>query len=189
MRRWGLITHNQLPVSEWVLRFASLIPHQHFRVLDYACGSGRHSIFLQQLGYRVLAVDKDISTLQALKSSANNCQLNQVELRCEDLEQDNFSETLRNETFSGIIVTNYLYRPHLERVLSLLELGGILIYETFAVGNERFGKPSNPNFLLNENELLELVMKQNKFKVIAFESLVLDQPKPSKIQRICAERI
>jgi len=87
------------------------------------------------------------------------------------------------------VVTNYLYRPHLEKLLDLVKVGGIVIYETFAIGNEKFGKPSNPHFLLEENELLEVAMKQNKFKVIAFESLEVGLPKQAKIQRICAERI
>ena len=191
VRLWDLITHNQLIVSEWVKRFADKIPkdHQDQRVLDYACGSGRHTLFLQEKGHKVLGIDRDALTLQNLQNSFSECQLNKVELRCEDLEQEHFSESLSKEKFAGLVVTNYLYRPHLEKLLDLVKVGGIVIYETFAIGNEKFGKPSNPHFLLKENELLEVAMKQNKFKVIAFESLEVGLPKQAKIQRICAERI
>jgi len=191
VRLWDLTTHNQLLVSEWVKRFADFIPkdQQDHRVLDYACGSGRHTLFLQEKGLKVLGIDRDALTLQNLQNSLSECQLNKVELRCEDLEQEHFSESLSKEKFAGLVVTYYLYRPHLEKLLDLIKVGGIMIYETFAMGNEKFGKPSNPHFLLKENELLEVAMKQNKFKVIAFESLEVGLPKQAKIQRICAERI
>ena len=73
-------------------------------------------------------------------------------------------------------------------MLDILTVGGVFIYETFALGNERFGKPSNPHFLLKENELLEVVMAKNAFKIIAFESMMVEEPKPAMIQRICAVR-
>jgi SAM-dependent methyltransferase len=184
VRQWGLITHNISTVSPWVAKFADRISLKSGskRVLDYACGSGRHTAYLAELGYRVLAVDIQLPSLQTL----NNCQPNAIELRCMDLEMEQFAFDPQLEKFSGLIVTNYLYRPHLDKILDLLDEGGVLIYETFAIGNEAFGKPSNPNFLLLENELLEVVLAKKSFHVHAFESGYVEDPKPAMIQRICA---
>jgi SAM-dependent methyltransferase len=191
VRPWDLITHKQVPVSPWVSRFARFIPKNSsgLRVLDYACGVGRHSLYLAELGFAVLAVDKDSIALQDLQNSVTNRQLQHVEMRCEDLELERFPDALINEQFAGIVVTNYLFRPHMKQLLDLVVKHGIVIYETFAVGNEAYGKPSNPDFLLKENELLEMFLRQSQFKIIAFESLVVEEPKLAKIQRICAERV
>ena len=88
--------------------------------------------------------------------------------------------------FDAIVVTHYLHRPLLPTLVASLEHGGLLVYETFAQGNERFGKPSNPAFLLAPNELLEAV--RGKLRVIAFEDLVVDEPRPAALQRLCARR-
>ncbi len=185
VRQWGLITHNFSSVSPWVAHFAGRIPVNSVsakRVLDYACGSGRHTLYLAELGYQVLAVDIDSSSMQTIKY----CQPDAIELRCIDLEMAEFAFDPKLEKYSGIIVTNYLYRPHLDKILDLLDEGGILIYETFAMGNEAFGKPSNPNFLLRENELLEVVLAKKSFHINAFENGYVEDPKPAMIQRICA---
>ena len=87
--------------------------------------------------------------------------------------------------FSGIVVTNYLYRPYLDHLPEMLEKNGVLIYETFAQGNEQFGKPSNPNFLLKPGELLELAQRHS-LKVLAYEDIYRDEPKPAMVQRLCA---
>jgi hypothetical protein len=92
---------------------------------------------------------------------------------------------LADQQFSGIVVTNYLYRPFLDHLPQMLSEGGVLIYETFADGNAQFGKPSNPNFLLKPGELLALAAHSD-LKVIAYEDIYLDQPKPAMVQRICA---
>jgi len=186
VRQWGLITHNLSTVSPWVAKFARRIPLNagSKRVLDYACGSGRHTVYFAELGYQVLGVDTQLPSLQTM----NDCQLNAVELRCMDLEVDEFAFDPQLEKFSGLIVTNYLYRPHIDKMLDLLDEGGVLIYETFAIGNEAFGKPSNPNFLLQENELLEVVLAKKSFHIHAFESGYVEDPKPAMIQRICAVR-
>ncbi len=183
-----MITHNQLVPSEWVVRFASNIPQKDSapcRVLDYACGSGRHALYLQGVGYLVLALDRDHISLQELQNSLDVSKPFPMELRCIDLEQEKYALEDENELFAGIIVTNYLYRPHLSRLFDQLMIGGVLIYETFAIGNERYGKPSNPNFLLQENELLDIAMSK-KFHIMAFEQLEVTLPKPAVIQRICA---
>jgi hypothetical protein len=82
------------------------------------------------------------------------------------------------------VVTHYLHRPLLPTLVDSLERGGLLVYETFAVGNERFGKPSNPAFLLRPGELLEAA--RGKLRVIAYEDLVVEEPRPAALQRICA---
>ena len=124
--------------SPWVKRFTPLIPKGGV-VLDLACGSGRHSKWLANAGHRVLAVDQDISAIQALNNP-------QISPKCCDLEGSEWP--LENCEFSAIVATNYLYRPYLDQLPKMLHEGGVLIYETFALGNGEFGKPSNPNFLL-----------------------------------------
>jgi SAM-dependent methyltransferase len=164
-----------LDASSWVRRFAPLILAEGY-VLDLACGAGRHAALLASLGHIVLAVDQDISAIEGLQNPRIQCQK-------EDLEGDTWP--LSGQQFSGIVVTNYLYRPFLEQLPKMLCDGGILIYETFAAGNAKFGKPSNPNFLLNTGELLALAASAG-LKVLAYEDIYLDQPKPAMVQRICA---
>ncbi len=161
--------------SPWVKRFAAAIPKGGL-VLDLACGAGRHTVMLADAGYFVLAVDQDISAIQKLQnSSIQVCQL--------DLEAGVWP--LEGQEFAGIVVSNYLYRPFLDKLPNMLQEGGVLIYETFAEGNSRFGKPSNPNFLLKTGELLVLA-EHSSLKVIAYEDIYVDLPKPAMIQRICA---
>lgn len=145
-------------------------------ILDLACGAGRHTALLASLGHAVLAIDQDTSAVQLLQSDL----IQTLEV---DLETSEWP--LKDRQFSGIIVTNYLYRPFLDQLPRMLSEGGILIYETFAEGNAEFGKPSNPDFLLKPGELLALA-GQTELKVIAYENIYLDQPKPAMVQRICA---
>jgi SAM-dependent methyltransferase len=161
--------------SPWVRRFASVIPKDGV-VLDLACGAGRHTGLLASLGHRILAVDRDISMMESLKGDS----IQKLEL---DLEGSDWP--LLNQQFSAIVVTNYLYRPFLDELPNMLANGGVLIYETFADGNAEFGKPSNPNFLLKPGELLALAQRSG-LKVIAYEDIYLDHPKPAMVQRICA---
>ena len=184
-KRWALTTIKALVLScshdsvvqpsSWVVRFAPLIP-KGAAALDLACGSGRHSQLLANLGHSVLAVDQNISAIQSGHSSA-------ITPKCLNLEEETWP--LAGSKFGGIVVTNYLYRPHLDRLPELLEEGGILIYETFAMGNEKFGKPSNPNFLLNPGELLAFAARHS-LKVLAYEDIYMDEPKPAMVQRLCA---
>lgn len=161
--------------SPWVKRFASIIPKEGV-VLDLACGAGRHSALLASEGHTVLAVDRDISALGSLKD---------VLIQTQELDLEGVAWPLLGRQFSGIVVTNYLYRPFLDELPKMLCEGGVLIYETFADGNAQFGKPSNPNFLLKPGELLALA-ERSGLKVIAYEDIYLDQPKPAMVQRICA---
>ncbi len=165
----------QLNASPWVRRFATQIPKGGL-VLDLACGAGRHAIFLANLGYSVLAVDQDVSLIEQNTNSL-------ITSKATNLELDEWP--LDGLEFSGIVVTNYLYRPHWDQLPKMLAKGGVLIYETFAQGNAQFGKPSNPNFLLNPGELLNLAAR-HALKVLAYEDLYVDEPKPAMVQRLCA---
>ena len=161
--------------SEWVARWARHIA-PHGVVLDLACGSGRHSRFLAAQGFRVCAVDRDPQALGALVEMAG------VAVRLADLELGAWP--LEGMKFDGVVVTCYLHRPLFPRILEALSPAGVLIYETFAAGNERFGRPSNPDFLLRPGELLEVV--RGRLRVAAYEDLEVTTPRPAKIQRICA---
>jgi SAM-dependent methyltransferase len=160
--------------SLWVRRFAPLIRPEG-RVLDIAAGGGRHSLLLRAMGFRVVAVDRDISGLARLAGDP------ECEVVALDLEDG--APWRLGGCYDGIVVTNYLYRPLFPALSEALAPGGLLIYETFAHGNERFGKPSNPDFLLRQGELLDAFAA---LSVIAFEQGVVERPRPAAIQRIAA---
>ncbi len=159
------------------MRFVDLIP-KNGTVLDLACGPGRHARYLSSLDYAVAAVDNDAEAIAALAGVRN------VTARLADLE--NGPWPYPDTQFDGLVVINYLHRPLFPHLLEALKPGGVLIYETFAVGNERFGKPSNPNFLLQPGELLELV--RGRMRILAYEDVYIDHPKPALVQRLCARR-
>ena len=163
--------------SLWVRRFAPLIPSGG-TVLDLACGSGRHARMLASMGYRVEAVDRDAAAIDALAG------VNRITTRLADLENDPWPYA--SASFDGVVVTNYLHRPRFDALLVVLKPGGVLIYETFMVGNETLGKPSNPAFLLAPGELLAVV--QGKLRVLGYEDLVVEHPRPAAVQRIAARR-
>jgi len=163
------------PPSEWVARWTPGIA-ANGDVLDLACGMGRHSRFLAARGFRVCAVDRDQRSLDSLRGISG------VAVLHADLENAPWPFAARK--FDAVVVTNYLHRPILPRILEALAPAGVLIYETFAVGNERFGKPSNPHFLLRPGELLELV--RDRLRVVAYEDLEVAMPKAARVQRICA---
>lgn len=168
--------HSRLAApSAWVTRFATLISAGG-EVLDYACGSGRHARWLAGRGFHVEAVDKDGISLELLAGLRN------IGTRNADLESRPWPYGGRR--FDGIVVTNYLFRPRFGMLLDLLGEGGVLIYETFMIGNERFGRPSNPEFLLQPQELLERTA--GTFSVVAFEQGEVEAPRPAVVQRICA---
>jgi len=169
------LQHEQLAPSAWVRRYAPLIAAGG-TVLDLACGQGRHARHLAGLGYRVEAVDRDSAALAAVAGVTG------VVTRCADLEGSPWPYGAGR--FDGIVVTNYLHRPLLPALLDALRPAGVLIYETFALGNEKFGRPSKPEFLLRPGELLQWV--EGRLQVLAFEQGQVDLPKPAVIQRICA---
>jgi len=163
--------------SDWVVRWCGRI-HSGGDVLDIACGSGRHTLLLAGQGYRVVAVDRDAAAIASLHGRQNVTALGA------DIEAGAWPFAGRQ--FAGVVVTNYLHRPLLPLLVDSIALGGVLIYETFAAGNERFGRPSNPDFLLRPGELLEAV--RGRLRVLAYEDLQVDVPKPAMVQRICARR-
>ena len=161
--------------SPWVVKHASRI-RKDARVLDLACGSGRHALHLASLGLQVIAVDRDVSLLRAQQLPAD--------LTLLEADLENAPWPFGEKEFDAIIVTNYLHRPLFSKMIATLKTDGILIYETFAMGNEKFGKPSNPAFLLQPGELLDVV--RGNMRVIAYEDDYVELPKPAMIQRICA---
>ena len=158
-----------------MVKHASRI-RKNARVLDLACGSGRHALHLASLGLQVIAVDRDVSLLRAQQLPAD--------LTLLEADLENAPWPFGEKEFDAIIVTNYLHRPLFSKMIATLKTDGILIYETFAMGNEKFGKPSNPAFLLQPGELLDVV--RGKMRVIAYEDDYVELPKPAMIQRICA---
>lgn len=185
-----MITHNLDAPSAWIERFAKLIPKStplgDLPVLDLACGGGRHSRYLAKLGYSVYAVDQNLVLLDTIKNGLNDLEATRIQTYQADLEGETWP--LENMKFSGLIVTNYLYRPRFKDLLNLLAPNGVIIYETFAQGNEVFGKPSNPDFLLKPHELLDWIRADEAFEILDFEQGIVEWPKPASIQRICAVR-
>jgi SAM-dependent methyltransferase len=142
------------------------------RALDLACGNGRHLRWLAAQGFEVTGVDRDAAALAALRGVGRTL--------VADLEAGPWP--LARETFDAVVVTNYLWRPLWPALRAALAPGGVLIYETFAVGNAAFGKPSNPDFLLQPGELLEAC---RGLQIVAYEDGFLDGP-PRCVQRIVA---
>lgn len=158
--------------SDWVLRWAPLIIPGG-TALDLACGSGRHVRWLAAQGFRVTGVDRNVEALAPLAEVA--------EVITADLEADG-PWPLAGRRFDAIVVTNYLWRPRFADLLSLLADDGLLIYETFAAGNEALGRPARPDFLLQRGELLQ---RCAGLRVVAYEDGRLDNP-PRCVQRIAA---
>jgi SAM-dependent methyltransferase len=167
--------HVALPPSSWVVRFAPSVRAGGI-VLDLAAGGGRHARLFLERGHKVVAIDRDTTALARLN-------LPDLETITADLENGG-PWPLANRRFAGVVVTNYLHRPLFPHLLAALEPGGVLIYETFALGNERFGKPSNPDFLLRPGELLQVT--RDRLRVLAYEDLEVSEPKPAMVQRLAA---
>ncbi len=162
--------HGPLAPSAWVQRWAPLITQG--TVLDLACGSGRHAKFFLERNLAVVAVDREPQVIPGARFIQA------------DLE-DGSPWPLPGERFEAVVVTNYLYRPLMKTLSESLKDGGVLIYETFMLGNQRFGRPSNPEFLLRPGELREAF---RDLTVRGFEERVVSDPKPAMIQRLCAVR-
>ena len=166
--------HAELPPSPWIVRFAGLVPTGG-PVLDVAAGGGRHSRYFRGRGHPVTAVDRDTAALRQIGDG--------IEVIEADLESGR-PWPLGQRRFAAIVVANYLHRPLFGVLVAAVAPGGVLVYETFAAGNERFGKPSNPDFLLKPGELLDVV--RGRLRVVAFEDLEIGEPRPAMIQRIAA---
>ncbi len=168
----GAHSQLELPPSEWVLRFGEktkLGGH----ILDVACGGGRHANWFANRGHVVHAVDRDKPTKLSAK----------VVFKQADIEAGPWHYA--GQVFSAVVVTNYLHRPLLPTLVASVAKEGWLIYETFAAGNEQFGRPTRADFLLQPGELLEAV--RGHLQVIAYEHGYVDSPKPAVVQRIAAQ--
>jgi SAM-dependent methyltransferase len=163
-------------VSAWVSRWAGWLPAGG-RVLDVACGTGRHAVFLAGRGHEVTAVDIDPSLYEAVRHTPG------VVWRQADLETGPWP--FPGETYHGVVVTNYLHRPLFEPLLTAIAPGGLLIYETFSIGQAQYGRPRNPAHLLMPGELLETV--RGRLRVLAYEDV--EEPAQRRcVQRLCALR-
>ena len=171
--------HYDLAPSPFIARFAHLVP-AGARLLDLACGYGRHARFFASAGANVIAVDRDATALATLSGVAG------ISTLLADLETGVWP--LANERFHAIVVGHYLHRPLFPKLRDALAADGALLYETFALGNEAFGRPSNPDFLLRSGELLALAAAGAKpLTVVAFEQgLVETGQRPAVLQRLAA---
>ena len=170
--------HRSRVPSPWITRHAGLIAAGS-RVLDLACGGGRHTRYLQGRGFRVTAIDIDTSGLADLADDPL-VEIVEMDLECPG------AAPLAGRRFDAVVVTDYLFRPLLVPLVDCLEPGGVFLYETFALGNERFGRPRNPDFLLQRGELLALA--EGRLTVIAYEHLAVPPPTPKIVQRLCAQK-
>ncbi len=165
--------HGTETPSPWVQRWAQLVPAGG-TVLDVACGRGRHLRWFAARGHVVTGVDRDEEALKSLDGVG--------ETVAADIEHGSWPFAARQ--FDAVIVTNYLWRPLFDRISGAVAPGGVLIHETFALGNETVGKPSRPDFLLQPGELLRAYVQ---LRVVAYEDGFLDHP-PRFVQRVAAVR-
>lgn len=171
------MTTDTLPPSEWVRRWGHLIPDRPggARVLNLACGQGRHSRWLMRQGHQVTAVDRDAQALAGLAELGPWVRTLQADL-------ENGPWPLEGHEFEAVVVTNYLWRPLWPRILVSLAPGGLLVYETFADGNASVGRPARPEFLLQSGELLRVCAG---LRIVAYEDGFLNHPERF-VQRIAA---
>ena len=147
-------------------------------MLDLACGRGRHARHLAGRGYEVTAVDRDSDALANLAGVPG--------VRTVHAALEGAPWPFEGAAFDGVVVANYLHRPLFDALAASLAPGGVLVYETFMQGNERYGRPSNPDFLLRPGELADAW--RGRLEVVAFEQGRVERPKPAVVQRVCALR-
>ena len=140
-------------------------------MLDVACGSGRHAVFFAERGFEVVAVDREPQAIPGV--------------RFVQADLEGAPWPFADQRFAAIVVTNYLHRPLFPQLAESLDEGGVLLYETFMAGNERYGRPSNPDFLLKPGEL---VAAFRTLDIVAFEQGLVQRPKTAVVQRLCARR-
>src|SRR5699024_5272756 len=167
-----------LPISPWVQKYTARLATRS-QVLDLACGRGRHARYLLDQGHVVTALDRDLSGVADLAEHTR------ARLIQADLEASPWP--LTGQRFDAVVVCNYLHRPLMAHIIDTVAAGGLLIYSTFAAGNERFGRPRNPDFLLRANELL--AWADDDFIVYGYEHGPVEQPRPAMRQSMCALRI
>ncbi|MFL2830525.1 MAG: class I SAM-dependent methyltransferase [Candidatus Puniceispirillales bacterium] len=161
--------------TNWIIEQIKLIaPKRKIQILDFASGNGRNSIHLAEKDKIIAAIDKDSKRLDEYRK------FNYINTICFDLETDE-EWPLKKDYFDIIIVVNYLYRPRIKNLISLLKTGGYLFYETFALGNEKYGSPKNPDYLLKDKELLNLFSKENE--ILSYFNGMVTEEKISIKQR------
>ena len=168
------------PPSAWIKRWSHLVKAQG-RVLDVACGHGRHAHYFHQHNHPVTLVDRSHVAIDSIAIEAHDC-----EKVLADIENGPWPFSGRQ--FDAVVVTNYLWRHLVPTLLSSLAPGGVLLYETFAQGNETVGKPSRPDFLLQPGELLKIC---EGLRVVAFEDGFIEEAanqQPRYVQRVAAVR-
>ena len=168
--------HRQPGPDPWIASWLARLP-AGARVLDFACGAGRHARAAASLGLEVVAADRDAGALAEVGEG--------VHVVLAELEVAPWP--FAAASFDAVIVSNYLFRSRLDLLCGLIRPTGVLLYQTFALGNESFGRPRNPDFLLRPGELLE-VAGRNGLHVLAYEDGILGTPPRARIQRIVACR-
>ena len=171
-----------LAPSSWIMQQAERWPNGS-KILDFASGYGRHSMALSSSfpgRFEILATDYNHAALRELAAQFPN-----VKTLHTDLENTNIWP-FADHDFDVVLVTNYLFRPRLPELFRLIRNEGFLAYETFADGNGTYGRPSNPNFLLNDGELPACL--PNDFEILDYFHGKIDQPRPAIIQRLAAKR-
>ena len=163
--------------SDWITRWTHLAA-PNATVLDVACGGGRHVAWFSAQGHLVTGIDRDVSAAQSLASTAQWLQAD-IESNPWPLMNDG-----QPRTFGVVVVTNYLWRPLLPTLVASVAPGGVLLYETFTAGNEQWGRPSRPDFLLQPGELLQACAGLH---TVAYECGLLENPS-RMVQRIAALR-
>jgi SAM-dependent methyltransferase len=174
--------HGTEPPSEWIERWSHLVA-QGGTVIDVACGFGRHARWFHALGHPLVLVDR---SREAIDFTASDLPRGSCEGVVADIEEGPWPFAGRE--FAAVVVTNYLWRPLMPTLMGSLAPGGVLLYETFAAGNETVGKPSRPDFLLRPGELLALC---RDLRIVAFEDGFMPETgagRPRFIQRIAAVR-
>ena len=165
--------HGGLAPSEWIVRWSHLLAPGS-TVLDVACGQGRHMQWLAELGHAVTGVDRSSEAIEAASAFGHTL--------IADIESGPWP--FAGQSFGAVVVTNYLWRPRMADIVAAVAPGGVLLYETFAAGNETVGKPSRPDFLLQPGELLAAC---GELRVVAYEDGFLAEP-DRFVQRIAAVR-
>ena len=146
-----------LKPSDWLKHCTHVFLKKNSKILDLACGSGRHTIFLLKMGHEITALDSNTNIISQIKHP-------RLKIMKADLEKD---WPIDNMQYDAIMVTNYLNRDIFPKMIDSISIGGFLVYETFSTGNENFGRPKNPNFLLKNRELLKLT---KDLKLISYEN-------------------
>ena len=166
-------------ISNWVKYCLQKISYKQGYVLDLACGKGRHSVFLSNLGFNVLSVDININSLNCFNGKL-------IKKKVIDVENIN-NWPLEEKKFNVIIVTNFLNRKIFPSIIGSIKKGGYLIYETFSEGHQKIGRPTNPKYILKPRELIRL---SNKMQLLAYESIYVNNPSNHLFQqRILAENV